>query len=81
MDLHYSKTSKQRTPSYVVCFVEWFSEVQNVLKLYRKQLFRTLKVSFVQRYVVLCPYLGGSTIEGFTIIEMVWLKLYIMCYV
>jgi len=79
MDLHYSKTSKQRTVwgqyninSDVVSFVERFSEVQNVLKLYRKQLFQTLKVSSVQRSVVVCPYLGVSIIGGFTVIEKRW---------
>ena len=77
MDFQYSKTSKQgcfgdNINLDVVSFVERFSEVQSVLKLYRKQLFQTLKVSFVQRYVVLCPYLGGSTIGGFTVIEKRW---------
>ena len=56
-----------------------FSEIQNVLKLYGNQILGTLKVSLIDRsIIILCPYLRGSTIGGFTVIVLLWLCTYIL---
>ena len=44
-----------------------FSEVHNVFELLGNQLFGTSKIVLVKRSIVLCPYLRGSTIRGFTV--------------
>ena len=58
--------------SAVMSFVEvvLFSEVPSVLKLEGNQLFGTLKSVLVERSIILCPYLGGSSIGGLTVQPM-----------
>ena len=37
-------------------------------KNYREESFWTFTVSFVERFIVLCPYLGEFTIRGSTVL-------------
>ena len=68
----YSKTSKQRMlwGQYKFRCCVLCREVLRGSKCTEN--IQTLKVSSVQRSVVLCPYLGGSIIGGFTVIEKRW---------
>ena len=60
----YSGTSEQGTRCREVVL---FSEVGNVLNYIESKYLGPRAVSLVESFVMHCPYLGGSTIGGFTV--------------
>ena len=77
---NYSGTSEQGTrlgninSRFVLCReVVLFSEVENVLR--KSEYLGPQAASLVERSIIHCPYLGGFTLGGFTVIVLPWLSL------
>ena len=55
--------------SVVLFFVERLSSFggSKCIRFYKETFFGARPVSFVERSIIICPYLGGSTIGGSTV--------------
>ena len=62
--------------SAVVSFVERLSSLRRFKMYWETNFLGPCPVSFVERFLILCPYLGGSTIGGSTVLFFMYDYLY-----